>query len=65
MVFPLGVTTIDCAPPPITMGEPAVWLTVSTGVTAQAATVPDTTYPNDRARSAYPPTLSIISDMRA
>ena len=40
----IGVTAIDCAPPPITMGEPAVWVTLSTGVTAPAATVPDTTY---------------------
>src|ERR1022692_2234430 len=35
---------MDCAPPPIAMGEPAVWVTVFTGVTTLAAAVPETTY---------------------
>ena len=40
---PLGVTVIDCAPPPIAMGAPAAWVRVSTDVMAPAAAVPDTT----------------------
>ncbi len=50
-----GRISLSCAPPPITMGAPAVWVRVSTGVRAPAAAVPDTTYATTRPIPVSPP----------